>query len=78
MLLYSIVVLWYAEHGHGTAADIYPRRPWYQHKVSPSFADTIATLRWATLYPRLFAEVAKTRVPEKFEVARDCWMREAA
>lgn len=78
MLLYSMVVLWYVEHGRGTAADIYPRRPWYRHKINPSFADMLATLRRATLHPRLFTEVARNRPPEKLEAARDQWMREAA
>lgn len=78
MLLYSIVVLWYVKHGHGTPADIYPRRPWYRHKAAPSFADMIATLRRATLHRRLSTEVGGRRAPGKIEAARDRWMREAA
>jgi hypothetical protein len=43
MLLYSLMVLWFAEVGHRQYS---PRwRPWYPHKCGPSFADILATLR---------------------------------
>jgi hypothetical protein len=43
MLLYSLVVLWFAEVGH---RDWRPLEcPWYVSKVEPSFADMLATLR---------------------------------
>lgn len=43
MLLYSLIVLWFAETGH---RQYLPRwRPWYPHKRGPSFADILATLR---------------------------------
>jgi hypothetical protein len=43
MLLYSLMVLWFAEAGHRQYS---PRwRPWYPHKRGPSFADILATLR---------------------------------
>lgn len=43
----TIVVLWYAEHGHDPA-DITQRRtrqPWYQTKTEPSYRDMITKLR---------------------------------
>jgi DDE superfamily endonuclease len=43
MLLYSLIVLWFAERGHRYYS---PRlQPWYPHKRGPSFADALATLR---------------------------------
>jgi hypothetical protein len=40
----GLVVLWYAETGrHEPAA--HRRRPWYQHKVEPTFADMLACCR---------------------------------
>jgi hypothetical protein len=43
MLLYSLVVLWFAKEGH---RDYQPLdRPWYASKAEPSFADMLATLR---------------------------------
>lgn len=51
MLLYSLVVLWYVQHGHSLAAESRPAAdPWYAGNDRPSFTDMIATLRrvsWA-------------------------------
>ena len=47
MLLYSLTVLWFAREGHALYKP--PQRPWYRHKVRPSFADMLATLRYACL-----------------------------
>ena len=43
MLLYSLVVLWFARAGHRHYAP--PQRPWYPGKAQASFADMLATLR---------------------------------
>jgi hypothetical protein len=43
MLLYSLIVLWFAREGH---RDWRPLEcPWYTSKTEPSFADMLATLR---------------------------------
>jgi hypothetical protein len=47
MLLYSLTVLWFAQEGHTLYKP--PVRPWYRHKVRPSFADMLTTLRYACL-----------------------------
>jgi hypothetical protein len=44
MLLYSLVVLWFAGWGHRRWQA--PQRSWYRHKRWPSFVDMLATLRW--------------------------------
>jgi SRSO17 transposase len=43
MLLYSLVVLWFAREGHRNYQP--PLRPWYIGKIDASFADMLATLR---------------------------------
>lgn len=43
MLLYSLIVLWFAQAGHRGYQP--PWRPWYPHKAHASFADMLATLR---------------------------------
>lgn len=43
MLLYSLIVLWFAREGHRSWQPF--DCPWYTSKVHPSFADMIATLR---------------------------------
>ena len=43
MLLYSLVVLWFAREGHCRYQPL--DSPWYVSKAEPSFADMLATLR---------------------------------
>lgn len=43
MLLYSLIVLWFAAAGHRTYQPLL--RPWYTTKRAPSFADMLTTLR---------------------------------
>lgn len=63
MLLYSIVVLWYAQHGHGSDCATWKHRPWYRHKQTASFADMVTTFRRAT-----FASA----IPDRAEDAPPC------
>jgi hypothetical protein len=44
MLLYSLIILWFAECGYQHYHRP-PDRPWYPHKPHASFADMLATLR---------------------------------
>jgi hypothetical protein len=51
LLCISLVIVWYASHGHPTA-DVAARRaraPWYQAKHTPSFADMLIALRRAII-----------------------------
>jgi hypothetical protein len=48
LLLYSLVVLWYAHHGHAFREQGGVKRPWYRKKKTPSFADMLAALRQAS------------------------------
>jgi hypothetical protein len=57
MILYSLTVLWYAQHGHTQVQ--FPHRPWYPQKSRPSFADMLTTLRRTSWENELFA-VRKT------------------
>jgi hypothetical protein len=43
MLLYSLIVLWFAQTGHEHVQ--FPCRPWYRKKSAISFADMLRTLR---------------------------------
>jgi hypothetical protein len=43
LLLYSLVVLWFAQEGHRHVQ--FPCRPWYRKKSAVSFADMLRTLR---------------------------------
>jgi len=43
MLLYSLIVVWFARDGHRHLS--FPNRPWYRQKHRASFADMLTTLR---------------------------------
>jgi SRSO17 transposase len=47
MLLYSLIVVWFAQHGHRLWQA--PIRPWYRSKRGPAFVDMLDTLRRETL-----------------------------
>ena len=56
-LTYTLVVLWYFQHG-AIAHDVQRARwwaPWYRHKRTPSFADMLQAARRELWYARLQA-----------------------
>jgi len=53
MLLYSLILLWFAEEGH--RHDQPPQTPWYRSKTHASFADMLATLRRESLREQVSA-----------------------
>ena len=53
MLLYSLVVLWFAREGHREYQPL--ECPWYTSKTQPSFADMLATLRRQSLRQRVLS-----------------------
>lgn len=59
MLLYSLTVLWFAREGQALYKP--PQRPWYRHKARPSFADMLATLRYACLRAAISASPPHTQ-----------------
>jgi len=53
MLLYSLIVLWFAAEGHHRYRAF--KRPWYTTKQHASFADMLATLRRETIRERVLS-----------------------
>jgi hypothetical protein len=53
MLLYSLVVLWFAREGHRYYQPL--KSPWYVSKTAPSFSDMLATLRRQSVRQTVFA-----------------------
>lgn len=51
MLLYALVVLWFAREGHRQYQPL--NCPWYTSKTDPSFADMLATLRRLSVRQRI-------------------------
>jgi DDE superfamily endonuclease len=62
MLLYSLIVLWFARVGHKLYCPL--DRPWYRTKTQPSFADMLRTLRRESLLAMISAQVGEERLPQ--------------
>ena len=63
MFLYSLTILWYAQHGHEHLQ--FPERPWYTRKSEPSFADMLTTLRRVTWEDKILPVRSKSSVWRK-------------
>lgn len=59
MLLYSLVVLWFARHGAGTWRA--PQLPWYRSKRHPSFADMLNELRRQSVNQEVLKSAPQSR-----------------
>jgi hypothetical protein len=53
MLLYSLIVLWFAHVGHRLYKP--PFRPWYSSKPHASFADMLNTLKRVSFREQVFS-----------------------
>jgi DDE superfamily endonuclease len=62
LLLYSLIVLWFAHAGHPLYRPLV--RPWYRHKVGPSFADMLRTLRRESLLATISEQVGPVVLPQ--------------
>lgn len=49
LYLHTLVILWFAEHGHFDAKAYHRAHPWYPQKRTPSFADMLTCLQTASL-----------------------------
>ena len=66
--VYSLVVVWYALHGHHPD-DLAGRResqPWYPHKIEPAFEDMLAKLRRTLVASRITGVAAAQPDPHKY------------
>lgn len=63
MLLYTLIVLWFARCGHGHYRQ--PNCPWYRTKRHASFADMLTTLRRESLQERVLSTPPSRRGNQK-------------
>jgi len=63
MLLYSLVILWFAGWGHHRWQA--PQRSWYPCKRWPSFADMLSTLRWQSMRQEVLHRVGSSKGVQK-------------
>ena len=80
MLVHSLVITWYARHGHDPA-DITARRqaqPWYTAKTEPSFEDMLTKLRRVMICARISGSSAAHPEPEQITAVLAAWHAAAA
>lgn len=80
MLVSSIVVIWYARHGHDPA-DIDDRRegqPWYAGKTEPAFEDMLTKLRRVLITARISGGSPARPTPEQIRAVTAAWTAAAA
>jgi hypothetical protein len=80
MYVYSLVITWYALHGHQPAI-VAQRRlaaPWYQSKTDPSFADMLTTLRRTIIAARFMPVRPAQPTPAEIRQVQQAWALAAA
>jgi hypothetical protein len=80
MYIYSIVVLWYALHGHqsGIVADRRIHAPWYLSKTDPSFADVLTALRRTLIAARFMGSRPAQPTNAEIRQVQRAWALAAA
>jgi hypothetical protein len=80
MYIYTLVVLWYALHGHrsGIVADRRIHAPWYLSKTDPSFADMLTTLRRTLIAARFMGSRPAQPTNAEIRQVQRAWALAAA
>lgn len=80
MYIYTIVVLWYAMHGHrtGIVTDRRVHAPWYLSKTDPSFADMLTTLRRTLIAARFMGSRPAQPTNAEIRQVQRAWALAAA
>lgn len=80
LLIHSLIVLWYARHGHDHA-DTAARRtaqPWYQSKTESAFEDMLAKLRRTMITARISRTRSTPPTPQETQEVLAAWYAAAA
>jgi DDE superfamily endonuclease len=80
MLIHTVVIIWYARHGHDRAG-IAARRaaePWYTAKTGPAFEDMLLKLRRTMITARISGGSAAHPGPEEITAVLAAWHAAAA
>lgn len=80
LITQSVVVVWYAHHGHSPhiAADRRAATPWYRTKTQPSYQDMITTLRRTLIAARFLRGKPRTPTPQETLTVQLAWAEAAA
>jgi DDE superfamily endonuclease len=80
MLVHTLIVVWYARHGHDPA-DVDDRRaaqPWYRTKTEPAFEDMLIKLRRTMIAARFSPVRPGQPEPEQIRAVLAAWAAAAA
>jgi hypothetical protein len=80
LLAHTIIVIWYAAHGHDPA-DITARRqeqPWYAAKTEPAFEDMLTSLRRVLITARISGGNPTTPTTSQIQAVLTAWNAAAA
>jgi hypothetical protein len=69
LYLYTLTILWFAEHGCFNLAAYRKAHPWYRQKQMPSFADILTCLRTTSLHESLSDAPGHTAASKKILLA---------
>lgn len=80
MYVYTLVVLWYAMHGHrsGIVAERRVHAPWYLSKTDPSFADMLTALRRTLIAARFMGSRPAQPTNAEIRQVQRAWALAAA
>jgi len=80
MYTYTIVMLWYALHGHraGIVTDRRIHAPWYLSKTDPSFADMLTALRRTLIAARFMGSRPAQPTNAEIRQVQRAWALAAA
>jgi DDE superfamily endonuclease len=75
MLVHTLVITWYARHGHDPAGIAERRRaqPWYRTKTEPAFEDMLTTLRHVMICARISGSSPAHPEPEQITAVLAAW-----
>ena len=80
LLAHTIIVIWYARHGHDPA-DITARRhdqPWYPAKTEPAFEDMLTKLRRVLITARISGGHPAPPTTSQIQAVHAAWNAAAA
>lgn len=80
LLICTLVVVWYARHGHDPAgiAERRAAEPWYRTKTEPAFEDMLTKLRRVLICARISGGSAAHPEPEQITAVLAAWHAAAA
>jgi hypothetical protein len=80
LLVHTLVITWYARHGHDPAGITERRRaqPWYAAKTEPAFEDMLTALRRVLICARISGGSAVHPGPEQITAVLAAWHAAAA